>query len=108
MAGGWPTTRTARSAPKCTCSRSQLEAVMPDETVPRRDFLKGAGAAGAAMATALASSLTAPTATQTAPPRASATPATRPADLVLKNGKVITVDAAFTIAEAIAIAGDRI
>ena len=32
----------------------------------------------------------------------------RPADLVLKNGKIITVDAAFTIAQAIAIAGDRI
>src|SRR5262245_9902993 len=32
----------------------------------------------------------------------------RPADLILKNGKIITVDASFTIAEAIAIAGDRI
>src|SRR5262245_27624743 len=31
-----------------------------------------------------------------------------PADLVLKNGKVITVDAAFTIAQAIAVSGDRI
>ena len=31
-----------------------------------------------------------------------------PADLVLRNGKVITVDAAFTIAQAIAIAGERI
>ena len=30
------------------------------------------------------------------------------ADLVLRNGKVITVDAAFTIAQAIAIAGERI
>ena len=34
--------------------------------------------------------------------------ARRPADLVLRNGKVVTVDAAFTIAQAIAIAGDRI
>jgi len=32
----------------------------------------------------------------------------RPADLVLKNAKIITVDASFTIAQAIAIAGDRI
>jgi predicted amidohydrolase YtcJ len=32
----------------------------------------------------------------------------RPADLVLKNAKVITVDASFTIAQAIAIAADRI
>src|SRR5262245_53590507 len=30
------------------------------------------------------------------------------ADLVLRNGKVITVDAAFTIAQAIAVAGERI
>jgi predicted amidohydrolase YtcJ len=32
----------------------------------------------------------------------------RPADLVLKNAKIITVDASFAIAQAIAIAGDRI
>src|SRR4051794_2075528 len=31
-----------------------------------------------------------------------------PADLILTNGKIITVDPAFTIAQAIAIAGDRI
>src|SRR3989475_2542257 len=31
-----------------------------------------------------------------------------PADLVLRNGKVITVDRTFTIAESIAIAGDRV
>jgi predicted amidohydrolase YtcJ len=97
----------------CAAARDHLlflpkEAVMPDETMPRRDFLKGAGAAGAAVATALASSLTAPTTAQTAPPRTSATPASRPADLVLKNGKVITIDAGFTIVQAIAIAGDRV
>jgi predicted amidohydrolase YtcJ len=33
---------------------------------------------------------------------------TTPADLILTNGKIITVDPAFTIAQAIAIAGDRI
>jgi predicted amidohydrolase YtcJ len=32
----------------------------------------------------------------------------RSADLILKNGNIITVDASFTIAQAIAIAGDRI
>jgi predicted amidohydrolase YtcJ len=32
----------------------------------------------------------------------------RSADLILKNGNIITVDASFTIAHAIAIAGDRI
>jgi FtsP/CotA-like multicopper oxidase with cupredoxin domain len=81
---------------------------MADETILRRDFLKGAGAAGTAMAAALASGRTAPAAAQTAPLPASANAAVRPADLVLKNGNVVTVDAAFTIAQAIAIAGDRI
>ena len=42
--------------------------------------------------------------TATAPARAGR----GPADLVLRNGKVITVDTAFTIAEAVAVAGDRI
>jgi predicted amidohydrolase YtcJ len=32
----------------------------------------------------------------------------RPADVILTNGKIITVDADFRIAEAVAIAGDRI
>jgi len=32
----------------------------------------------------------------------------QPADLVLSNGKIITVDERFTIAQAVAIAGDRI
>src|SRR5262249_58794469 len=40
--------------------------------------------------------------------RAPAAPATVAADLILKNGKIITVDPAFTITQAIAIAGDRI
>jgi predicted amidohydrolase YtcJ len=79
---------------------------MADEAILRRDFLKGAGAAGTAMAAAIASGRTAPA--QTAPPTASADAALRRADLVLKNGNVVTVDAAFTIARAIAIAGDRI
>ncbi len=42
-----------------------------------------------------------------APVAPSAQPAPR-ADLVLYNGRVITVDGAFSIAEAVAIAGDRI
>jgi len=79
---------------------------MADEAILRRDFLKGAGAAGTVMAAAIASGRMA--AAQTAPPTASADAALRRADLVLKNGNVVTVDAAFTIAQAIAIAGDRI
>ena len=72
------------------------------DTVPRRHVLQAIGAAGAA---SMLSSGTA-TSTQAQTPPASA--GRGPADLVLRNGKVITVDRAFTIAEAIAIAGDRI
>jgi predicted amidohydrolase YtcJ len=77
---------------------------MADETMPRRDFLKAAAAG--TVATAVAAGTAAPASARIAPPSASA--ATRPADLVFTNGKVITIDAAFTIAQAIAIAGDRI
>jgi predicted amidohydrolase YtcJ len=79
---------------------------MAAEAILRRDFLKGAGAAGTAMAAALTGGRIETAAAQTAP--ASANAGVRPADLVLKNGNVVTVDAAFTIAQAIAIAGDRI
>jgi predicted amidohydrolase YtcJ len=71
---------------------------MADEAMPRRDFLKAAGAAGT-VATGLAGA-----GAQAQP----AAPATRPADLVLKNGKIITIDANSSVAQAIAIAGDRI
>lgn len=76
---------------------------MSDKPIPRRLFLKKAGAvAGTAAATGLATSP--PSAGQTVP----AHPAVRSADLILSNAKVITVDRDFTIAQAIAIAGDRI
>jgi hypothetical protein len=65
-------------------------------------FLKKAGAAGTAAATGLAASP--PLDAQTVTAR----PAARSADLILSNAKVITVDHDFTIAQAIAIAGDRI
>src|SRR5262245_40660707 len=81
---------------------------MANEAILRRDFLKGASAAGTAVAAALASGRTVPAAAQTAPPPASVDVTVVPADLVLKNGNVVTVDAAFTIAQAVAIAGDRI
>jgi predicted amidohydrolase YtcJ len=74
--------------------------------VPRRRFLQEAGAAGTAGALGLAG------ATQAQVQPMSPVPATsagdRVADLIFKNGKVITVDAAFTIAQALAIIGDRI
>ncbi len=67
---------------------------MADRTMPRRQFLQGASIAGAAAASGVA----APASAQTAPP----------ADLILKNGKVVTIDSNFSIAQAIAIAGERI
>jgi predicted amidohydrolase YtcJ len=72
------------------------------DTVPRRHVLQAIGAAGAA--SMLSNGSTTSTHAQPNP----ATAGRGPADLVLRNGKVITVDAAFTIAQAIAIAGDRI
>jgi predicted amidohydrolase YtcJ len=60
----------------------------------RRGFLAGAATAAASGSSAMA--------------QAPAAPATVAADLILKNGKIITVDPAFTITQAIAIAGDRI
>jgi gluconate 2-dehydrogenase gamma chain len=47
---------------------------MSDDSIPRRSFLKGAGAAGTAVATALSSALPAPAQAQTAPPAKDAHP----------------------------------
>jgi predicted amidohydrolase YtcJ len=77
---------------------------MTEKSFPRRTFLKHAGVAGAAAASGLAAAPPTPSAAQTAAAR----PAGRAADIVLKNAKVITVDRSFTIAQAVAIAGDRI
>lgn len=65
----------------------------------RRDILKGAGTTiAAAMGPGLATRANA---------QAAASPA-RAADLVLRNGKIISVDRNFTIAQSIAIGGDRV
>jgi len=75
------------------------------DPVPRRRFLQAMGAAGTA------SMLSSPSLSTPAQAQASTAPANAgrdPADLVFKSGKVITVDAAFTIAQAVAIAGERI
>src|SRR5258708_2665269 len=71
---------------------------MTDDKIPRRDFLRAAGTIGAA---AVATSLC-----DTRP--AAAQPRVPAADTILKNAKIVTVDAAFSIARAIAIAGERI
>lgn len=79
----------------------------------RRDFLKIAGAAlgGAALACGRGVELTAvPASTVPAPtvPVVPAFPAGAQANLILTNGKVMTVDAADTVTQAVAVAGDRI
>src|SRR5690242_4610038 len=81
-------------------ARGSLGGAMADGSIPRRDFLVSAGAGVAA------TMVTGSTAqSQGATP---ATAATRPADLILKNANVITIDARSSVAEAIAIAGDKI
>ncbi len=71
----------------------------------RRLLLKAAGAVGAA---GVLSAARPDTGVAQAPLQIPARAGTSPADLILTNGKIITVDPAFTIAQAIAIAGDRI
>ena len=71
----------------------------------RRLLLKAAGAAGAA---GVLSAARPDTGAAQAPLQIPARVGTNSADLILTNGKIITVDPAFTIAQAIAIAGDRI
>jgi predicted amidohydrolase YtcJ len=66
--------------------------------LPRRELLKGA------IAASVGASVAATVEAQT-PERS---PVVRSADIILKNGKIITIDSSSTIANAIAIAGDRI
>lgn len=76
---------------------------MPNRLIPRRRFLAGAGATAAG---GLAGRHRAQA--QGSEARPPAAPLLRPADTIVRNGKIITVDAAFTIAQAVAIAGNRI
>jgi hypothetical protein len=75
--------------------------MMTHGLIPRRRFLAGAAAAAGGFVGRRSAQ-----AQGTAP--VPATPLVRPADTILENGKVVTVDAAFTIAQSIAITGDRI
>src|SRR5215813_14243243 len=74
---------------------------MTNRSIPRRHFLAAAGAAavGARARSAKA---------QGSAPRIPASPLVPPADTILKNSKIVTVDAGSTIVQAIAIAADRI
>jgi len=93
----------------------------PSRRITRRQFLIGAGATlvgttlacnrGRGIATTVSAPTTTPTPTTAHPPTPTITPTPSlegPADLVLLNGKVITVDAADTIAQAVAIKNGRI
>ncbi|AMN44349.1 amidohydrolase [Rhodoplanes sp. Z2-YC6860] len=71
---------------------------MANNKMLRRSFLKGA--AGTAAVAGLTPGLRLPAAAQSA--------ASRPADLVLKNGKIITIDGQSRVAQAVAVSGDRI
>jgi predicted amidohydrolase YtcJ len=77
---------------------------MTHEGISRRELLKGA--AGSALTLGVSSPAAAQTSASTR--TSSASSIARPADLVLKNAKVITVDSRFTIAQGVATAGDRI
>ena len=79
---------------------------MTEECFPRRDFLKVTASTaltfGAALPATAQTSASAPS--SPAPSYSTA----QPADFILKNAKVITVDANFSTGQAIAIAGERI
>ena len=75
---------------------------MAKRTIRRRNFLSGAGAASAAVMAAAVKPA------QGEGARAPAAAATAAADLVLRNGKIITIDGASRVTEAIAVANDRI
>jgi len=74
--------------------------------VPRRHFLQAAAAAGTTGVLAVTGAMQAQAQATSPPLPASA--GSGMADVVLKNGRIITVDAGFSIAQAIAIAGERI
>ena len=79
---------------------------MTDERFPRRDFLKVSASTALTLGAGLPA--TAQTSAAAPPSPAPTFSIARPADFILKNGKVITVDANFSIAQAIAVAGERI
>jgi predicted amidohydrolase YtcJ len=75
---------------------------MTRDPLPRRDVLRAAATFGAAIAAGVGGATRAGAQTVPAAPRIPA------ADTILKNGRVITVDDGFSIAQAVAIAGERI
>jgi adenine deaminase len=82
-----------------------MEARMTEERFQRRDFLKATASTALTVGAALPATAQTSASARPSPPSPSIG---QPADLILKNAKVITVDANFSIAQAIAIAGERI
>lgn len=70
---------------------------MSDDSIPRRDFLKGAGAAGTAAATALSGTLATSAQGQTAPPAQQANPPAPDALLTLTATEAAFLSAAYDI-----------
>src|SRR5215468_5444732 len=79
---------------------------MTNECLPRRDILKVT--AGTALTFGAGLPATAQTSASVPPSPALSFSTAQPADFIFKNAKVITIDANFSIAQAIAIAGERI
>jgi len=79
---------------------------MAEERFPRRDFLKVTASTALTFGAALPA--TAQTSASAPPSPAPSSSTSQPADVIFKNAKVITVDANFSIAQAIAIGGERI
>ena len=75
---------------------------MANTTIPRRGFLEATTLGGAALASGLSDASVSLAKAQNPVQPAAANPRVRPADIVLKNGKIITVDSAFSATQAIA------
>ena len=75
---------------------------MTNKLIQRRRFLAGAAAIAAG------GSVTRHSANAQPSTQSPASPVVRPADIILNNGKVITIDPVSSIAQAVAIATDRI
>jgi predicted amidohydrolase YtcJ len=76
---------------------------MARQAIERRRFLSGAATASMTLAAASAA-----TTAQGEGARPAAVPATPAADVILRNGKVITIDNASTVTQAVAVANDKI
>ncbi|MBX9776743.1 MAG: amidohydrolase [Xanthobacteraceae bacterium] len=76
---------------------------MAERAIERRRFLSGAATASVALG-----AMSAATTAQGEGARPPAAPVTPAADLILRNGKVITIDGASTVTQAIAVANDNI